>query len=302
VGLFRRSAAAAEIVVSPAVVVPRQTVQATITTQAPIDDVRTATIDWGYTNFYRYHWAGRLDSAGNASDDLLMLGNVGTNYGGDRNADEWVSVIKQDLPLATGEFTGTTAQFKIPSWAPASSEEIARWSCRLTLDRGGRDVDAHADFTVVVRPEDVDAGPEPVEQVDGAGETLIEISVPSVAFRAGEPIRGQITLRPTKDLPNGDLAVSWQRHRESHPLTRRPSETGPIDGPIVHLGKGIPLRAGSPITVPFEVVLPVDAAPTAAAVHSSMSWFVAARLFYAGFTSHTTERVRHPIVVVNGVG
>ncbi len=72
-------------------------------------------------------------------------------------------------------------------------------------------------------------------------------------------------------------------------------------GPIIKLGKGIPLRAGHPITVPFEVTLPADAAPTAAAVHSSMSWAIAAELFYAGFSGPMTERVRKPIVVVNAL-
>ena len=68
------------------------------------------------------------------------------------------------------------------------------------------------------------------------------------------------------------------------------------------LGKGIPLRSGNPIVVPFELTLPSDAAPTAAAVHSSMSWFIRAELFYAGFTGPMTERVRKPIVVVNSAG
>jgi hypothetical protein len=45
--------------------------------------------------------------------------------------------------------------------------------------------------------------------------------------------------------------------------------------------------------------LPADAAPTTTAVHSSLSWFVGARVFYSGFTSHQIERVRRPIVVVN---
>lgn len=49
----------------------------------------------------------------------------------------------------------------------------------------------------------------------------------------------------------------------------------------------------------FALPLPAYAAPTASAVHSSLSWFVGARVFYSGFTSHQVERVRLPIVVVN---
>jgi hypothetical protein len=34
-------------------------------------------------------------------------------------------------------------------------------------------------------------------------------------------------------------------------------------------------------------------------MHSSLSWCIRARIFYAGFNNHMVERVRRPIVVVN---
>jgi hypothetical protein len=299
VGIFSRSGGAT-VVVSPAVVGPRQTVQATVTTDKPIDKVTSARLDWGYTNFFNYHWAGRVDSAAAAGNDSIWtMDQVGTNYGGDRDADEWVSVIVEDIPIATGEFTGTSSTFRIPSWAPASSPSIARWECRLTVERGGRDIDTRGEFTVHVGTADVEAYVEPMEQVAGAAETVIDIALSSPVYRAGETIHGQVTLTPTMDLPDGDLAVSWQRERESHPLTRTPSPGGQLDGRVVTLGKKIPLRAGMPLVLPFEIPLPADAPPTAAAVHSSMNWFVQARMMYAGFNAHQLERVRRPIVVVS---
>jgi hypothetical protein len=298
-GLFTRSAAA-DVVVAPSVASPTQTVQATVTTAKPIDKVTSARLDWGYTNFYRYHWAGRGDSAAAAANDsILLMGEVGTNYGGDRDTEDWVSVTKVDLPIATGEFTGGSSTFRVPSWAPASSEALARWSCRLTVERNGRDVDTRGDFTVVIGTGDVLAEEGTLERIAGSGETVIDIALPSPVYRAGDTISGQITLTPQLDLPDGDLAVSWQRQRESHPLVKSPSPVGELDGRIVPLGKRIPLRAGTPVALPFALPLPPDAAPTATAVHSSLSWFVQARMFYAGFTSHSTERVRRPIVVVN---
>ena len=154
--LFRRSTGI-DVNVSPTVVVPRQTVTATVT--GSVDKVRSAKLEWGYTNFFRYHWAGHADSAAaQINDDLWLVGEVGTNYGGDRESDEWVSVVVVDVPNATGEFTGGSFDFRIPSWAPPSSKEIARWSCRLTVEREGRDVEARGDFTVVARPEDAYAG------------------------------------------------------------------------------------------------------------------------------------------------
>ena len=108
-GLFNRSGGA-KVVVTPADVTPRQTVTAVVTTDEPVDNVSSARLDWGYTNFYRCHWAARADSV---ADD------VGTD-GGYRDADDWVSVISEDLPIATGEFTGGSSTFRIPSWAPGS--------------------------------------------------------------------------------------------------------------------------------------------------------------------------------------
>lgn len=298
-GLFSRSGGAT-VVVSPGVVTPRQTVQATITTDKPIDEVRSARLDWGYANFYDYHWAGRVDSAAVAGNDSIWTADqVGTNYGGDRDTDDWVSVIAEDVPIAACEFTGASSTFRIPSWAPASSPSIARWECRLTVDRGGRDLEARGEFTVQIGTADVEAYVEPLEVVSGAAETVIDLTLSKPVYRAGETIAGQATLTPVMDLPDGDLAVSWQRERDSHPLTRTPSPSSQLDGRIVELGKRIPLRAGVPVVCAFEIPLPADAPPTAAAVHSSINWFVQARMYYAGFNAHQLERVRRPIVVVN---
>lgn len=298
-GLFSRSHDAT-VTVSPAAVTPRLPVTATVTTTGPITKVRTAQLDWGYTNFFRYHWAGRADSAAAAANDTLwMAGEVGTNYGGERDTDEWVSVTRVDVPLAHGEFTGASATFKVPSWAPGSSEQLARWSCRLLIDRDGRDVDVRGDFTVLIGTANADVDDTAQQRISGDGSTHIDLTLASPIGRAGDVIHGQVTLQPQSDLPDGDLAVYWQRHRDSHPLTRSPAAGGALDGPILQLGKRIPLRAGAPVTIPFALPLPPDAAPGGTAVHSSLSWFVGARMFYSGFSGPSTERVRRPIAVVN---
>jgi hypothetical protein len=302
-GLFNRTSDV-EVAVSPAVVTPRQVVTATVTAAKPVDKVTAARLEWGYTNFFRYHWAGKSDSAAaTASETMWVTGDVGTNYGGDRDTDEWVCVTRDELPIAAGEFTGGSATFRVPWWAPASSKEIARWSARLVVEWGGRDIDTHGEFTVKIGRADITDEPDepdgPVEVLTGAAKTKIDIILPSVVFVAGESIAGHAVLTPTIDLPDGDLAVSWQQRRVSHPLTRDPSPGGSLDGGIIQLDKRIPLRAGVPVTVPFEIPLPTDAPPTCAAVHSSMDWFVQARMLYAGFNTHMPERVVRPIVVVN---
>ena len=139
----------------------------------------------------------------------------------------------------------------------------------------------------------------PALRTDGSCDTDIDIALRSSIFRVGQTTEGQIRLTPHADLPDGDVAVYTQTHRASHPLTRSPAVGEQIDGRILPLGKGIPLRTNALVVPPFALALPENSAPTASAVHSSLSWFVAVRMFYKGFTSHLTERARRPIVVVN---
>jgi hypothetical protein len=299
VGLFKRTSGA-QVSVTPAVVSPRQTVQATITTDKPFDKVSCATLEWGYTNFYRYRWAGRADAAATAvSDSWIMMGEVGTDAGSEKDTEDWVGVTQVELPVAGGEFGGGSSSFTVPSWAPGSSDVLARWSARLRIARGGRDVDSRGDFTVVIGTNDLQVTEEPQARTAGGGETDIDIVVPSLVFRAGETITGSITLTPRADMSDGELKIYWGHRRISHPLERTPAIAGGTrSGPSVKLGKGIALRANTPVTVPFTVPLPSDAPPTGEAVHSSLVWFVEATLSYSKWTQGI-EQVRRQIVVAN---
>jgi hypothetical protein len=298
VGLFKRSAGV-RVQISPDVVRPRQTVTATITADKAVDKVTSATLEWGYTNFYRYHWAGRLDSAAAGMNDTVWtMDQVGTSYGGERDTDEWVAVTKTELPLAASEFAGGSWTFTVPSWAPGSSPELAQWSCRVTIARGGRDVEARGDFAVLIGPADLQLVDEPQQRTGGHGDTDIDIVLPSLVFHAGETINGHIVLTPHTDMSDCELSIYWGRHCVSHPLVRTPAAGGTKTGPTIKLGKGIPLRKGSPVTVPFALPLPEDAPPTSEAVHSSMEWFVEATLMYSKWTQGI-EKVRDQIAVVN---
>lgn len=298
-GLFKRTSGA-QVSVTPAVVSPRQTVQATITTDKPVDKVSSATLEWGYTNFYRYQWAGRADAAATAANDSwLMMGEVGTDAGSEKDTEDWVGVTKVELPVAGNEFSGGSSSFTVPSWAPGSSDVLARWSARLTIARGGRDIDSRGDFTVVIGANDLQVTDAPQARTGGDGETDIDIVLPSLVFRAGETINGSITLTPRADMSDGELKIYWGHRRISHPLERTPAIAGGTrSGPSVKLGKGIALRANTPVTVPFAVPLPSDAPPTGQAVHSSLVWFLEATLSYSKWTQGI-EQVRRQIVVVN---
>ena len=69
--LFDRSGGA-RVTVTPDVVRPRQSVTATAMVGKPIDKVTSARLEWGYDNFYRYHWAGRADSAAAAANSACL--------------------------------------------------------------------------------------------------------------------------------------------------------------------------------------------------------------------------------------
>jgi hypothetical protein len=299
VALFSRSGGA-QVAVTPDMVLPRQTVTATVTTDGRIDKVTSATLEWGYTNFYRYRWAGRADSvAAQMNDAWWMLGEVGTDAGSEKGTEDWVCVTKVDLPVVNNEFTGGFSSFTVPSWAPGSSDALARWSARLTVTRGGRDVDTRGDFRVVIGTANADVVDEPQRRTGGDGRTELDIVLPSLVFRAGELINGSVTLTPNVDMSDAELGIYWAYSTLSHPLERTPAAGGGYTrGDVVKIGKGIPLRVGAPVSVPFALPLPPDAPPSGEAVHSSLVWFLEASMMYSKWTQGI-EKMRRMIVVVN---
>jgi hypothetical protein len=169
----------------------------------------------------------------------------------------------------------------------------------VTVARGGRDIDVRGDFTVVIGPDDLEVTDAPQQRTAGDGDTVIEIVLPSLVFRAGETISGSVVLTPRKDMSDAELAIYWCWNRSSHPLVRTPAAGGGgKSGQTIKLGKGIPLRDGTPVTLPFEVPLPGDAPPTGEAVHSSLTWHLEASMMYSKWTQGI-EKVRRQIVVVN---
>ena len=162
-----------------------------------------------------------------------------------------------------------------------------------------RDIDTHGDFNVVISADDLQVTDEPQRRVGGDGETELAIVLPSLIFRAGETITGNIVLTPQKDMSDGELGIYWAYTTLSHPLEKTPAAGGGYkSGDRVKLGKGIPLRNGTPMSVPFALPLPADVPPTGSAVHSTLMWFLEATMMYAKWTQGI-EKVRRHIVVVN---
>ena len=224
-GLFNRSAGA-QVTVAPAVVRPRQTVTATVTTDSPVDKVTSATLEWGYTNFYRYRWAGRADStAVEMNDAWWMMGEVGTDAGSEKDTEDWVGVTKVDLPIATGEFSGATSSFTVPSWAPGSSDALARWSAspHLSSAAAATSIPA-ATSTWSSAPHDLQVTDEP--QLARRLGTARPNS-PSCCHRSSFVPASTITgnMRPHAADGHVRLASSestWAYTTLSHPLEKTP--------------------------------------------------------------------------------
>jgi hypothetical protein len=86
-------------------------------------------------------------------------------------------------------------------------------------------------------------------------------------------------------VPEADVGVLLQRVRASHPLERTPGQPQILDGRTVQLDKGLTLPPDVATTVEFSIEIPADADPTSEAVHSSLTWFVQARILYKASTA-----------------
>ena len=297
---------APSVTVTPAQLRPGDDLTATITLPATIEKVAAAKAELGYVNTYAYRWAGKADAAAAAGvGSLATIGEVGTDYGSERETTDWVAIVETPLELAGGTLAAGTRElaFRVPSWAPGSSEELLTWAVRLTVDRKGRDIERDGSFVVLTpAPAPAPAQPPADRQERVMGDASdIDIRLDRAAWRAGETITGTVVITaPAEGLPEADVAVVLQFDRLSHPLERTPARGVTFDRGRVPIDKHVALTAGGVTELPFELALPAGAGPTAEAVHSSLEWFVLVRILYKGFSAPLPERVRRGFVVFNG--
>ena len=298
---FGRGTAIA-LTVSPPALLPGGELTATIALPEAVEKVRAAHAELGYENAYLYRWAGRAEAAATAgAGSLATIGEVGTDYGSSRETTDWVAVSTAELELAAGTLAaGTrTLTFRVPSWAPGSSEELVRWAVRLVVDRTGRDAEAQARFVVLAPAPDAPRIGALDRVMGGASNPDIRLDRP--AWRAGETITGTVVLTaPAEGLPEADIAAVLQYDRISHPLQRTPAPTVTFDRGRTTIDERATLSPGVTTELRFELPLPAAAPPSAEAVHSSLTWFAGVRILYRGLSGPLPERVRREIVVYNG--
>lgn len=271
-------------------------IRADVAVDGTIDKVRSATLDWGYVNFYRYRWVGSTDASNTHGVGGTMLGggDYSSQAGTDKKTQDWVSVQRFDLPLVHGEFRGGSSVFRVPSWAPGSSDAMARWECRVDVDRPRRDIHGAGEFVVRVPARERDL--TVTEHLLGDAAE-IDIVPDRPGWRAGENITGRLSITTRSALPPADVLVYLTRERVSHPLTKVPAAHGEQDFDRTQLSKTLVLPVGSS-DVPFSIPTEKDHAPSGESVHCTLNWYIQARIMYRGFTTGV-DRVRRGISIHN---
>lgn len=293
--LLPRRRSGATMAVSPErPVLPTESITATVTLDEPLDNVTDARIEIGYLNTFKYEWAR------NSTTDLVGP----TSAGGRSDATEWVGAGDSPIVFAGGTLAAGThaATVRLPSWSPGTSDPAVAWQARLRVERTGKAPEADAPFTVTVPAPD----PMPTESrlVQGeramANSIRFDVVTDALAYRAGDVVRGTISVTPTEPVSKSATAdVRFYRPQVSHPLDKPPSPVIEwFSRPHVTVAKDLTLAQGVTTQIPFELTLPTDASPSVEAVHNSIEWWVLATITYAGLTG-AIERARREIFVYN---
>ena len=273
---------------------PTESLTVTVTLDEPLDDVTDARIEIGYVNTYTYEWAR------NTTTDLIGP----TSAGGRSDAKEWVAAGDAPIVFAGGTLAaGThTATVRLPSWSPGTSDPAVAWQARLAVERKGRSPETQASFTVVVpAPDPLPTGTRLVQGESAIADSIrFDVVTEALAYRAGDVVRGTISVTPTEPVTRTATAdVRFYRTQVSHPLEKPPSpDIEWFSRPHVTVAKDLALAQGVTTEIPFELTLPADASPTVEAVHSSIQWWLLATVTFSGMTG-AIERARREIVVYN---
>jgi hypothetical protein len=304
-GLFSRKKAATLALAAPGPFRATETVTAIITVDEPLDNVTAAVVELGYVNVFRYRWAGRADATfSQGNDSLLTMGQVGTNYGSDKDGSEWVHVLDEPLAVAGGVLGAGSQQIgvRLPSWSPGSSKEVVGWQLRLHVERDGKGVEESVPFTVLVAAPDPapDQADLPLIQHETALNRSLDfdISTERSCYKPGEEVRGVVGVTSREIVTKTALVAAWfQRMQESHPVEKNPGlAIESFTRPMVDIAKDVMLVAGTRMEFPFTMTLPADVDPTTEAVHSSVAWFIQVKVEFSGLTGGI-ERARKGIVV-----
>jgi len=235
---------------------PGDTVAATVTLSEPDKKAQGGRVELFYRNTYK---------------------EVDYDRDADGDTDRRVRTKTAEIPVASAPLFGAgepasgsySVELELPTGAPATAPDLVEYAVRAVLDRkGGFDAKDEAPVTVHAPAEThADWARRPAELTTTALGMAMEIE-PRIV-RPGDVIRGSFTLTPTSPVEARSLRaqLEWRRRDrdglESHGTASR-----------IELGGDETLAPGQTRELPFELVVPQDAAPCFQTPNNELHWVV----------------------------
>jgi hypothetical protein len=158
---------------------------------------------------------------------------------------------------------------------PTVADQV-RWSVRAVIDRRhGIDIQAEAPLEVLAGPGHFLS--EATSEARYKGERCVHLELSARTMRAGQTITGNVILRPDRAITVTKVVVTFTL---TFPVKK--GLEGKAVAARILASEPLTLQPGDTRTIPFELTLPGDAAPTARGsmttpkCHSIVSWDVGA--------------------------
>ena len=204
------------------------------------------------------------DSDGNTSDDYSYAWKHNELFASEEN-------FLGETTLPAGTPQRYSFQMSLPAGAlPSCAGEIVhvRWQVDVKLDRRLLgDLHTKADLSVHSLSPSLAAQPGEYGPFDNPGEVELAFILPGLKAVAGHPLSGQLRILPRKNFA-GKVRVELVR-RESVPYDRGNHSEKSFSAELA--GKN-EFTAEQQQTIPFQLPIPPDAAPSIQAPHGSITW------------------------------
>jgi hypothetical protein len=245
---------------------PGETVGVTVEVQPGKDlKVQGAQVTLSGIEEYKYRTRRHsTDSDGNTSDDYSYAWKHNELFASEEN-------FLGETTLPAGTPQRYSFQISLPAGAlPSCAGEIVhvRWQVDVKLDRRLLgDLHTKADLSVHSLSPSLAAQPGEYRPSDNPSEVELAFILPGLKAVAGQLLNGQLRILPRKNFA-GKLRVELVR-RESVPYDRGNHSEKSFSAELA--GKN-EFTAEQQQTIPFQLPIPPDAAPSIQAPHGSITW------------------------------
>lgn len=269
---------------------PDETVRAQLVVETQGEyKVQEGRIALVYQEEYQYRTERRTtDSDGDSRDEVVKTWT---------KADTEVQrvVFAREGPLPKNTRQSYDYVVTIPAQAPPSliGGRILKshWAVKATLDRRlAADQNFEAPLTVVTPAPGTDSAAGEFGASNEPGEAALSLALTGHEFVPGDPIAGQLIVRPAKNFDVSEVRVELVRTEH---VPRDEGNTAE-ETQKVKLAGGTKFQAGQPMTFPFSIAVPAGVPPSAITPNGSIVWTLKGVL---GRTLRADTRVEERIAV-----